>query len=194
MLHFFQIFCEHCRFPPYCFKEFLMSQITTDICRAFEELGCPYQKIKHAASHTSEQSAQARVAGGGPLVIGAKALLLKATVRGDAQFHLFVLPGPSRLASSVLNEHFPDWKRSRFANAAELAERARGVLPGAVPPFGKPIFPLIDRLHFDSELVEINELIGFNAGDHCVSLIVQVRDLIDVAKPDDVFRFSDPVE
>ena len=52
-----------------------MSQITTDICRAFEELGCPYQKIKHAASRTSEQSAQARVAGGGPLVIGAKANL-----------------------------------------------------------------------------------------------------------------------
>ena len=67
--------------------DLFMNPIMTEICRAFEELGRPYQKIEHAASHTSEQSAQARVAGGGPLVIGAKPLLLKATVRGNAQFH-----------------------------------------------------------------------------------------------------------
>ena len=169
-----------------------MNPITAEICRAFEELGRPYQKIEHAASHTSEQSAQARVAGGGPLVIGAKALLLKATLRGSTQFHLFVLPGPTRLASSVLKEHFPDWKSFRFATPAELAERTRGVLPGAVPPLGKSVFPLIDHLHFDSGLVATNNLIGFNAGDHCVSLIVNVRDLVAVAGPDQIFAFADP--
>jgi hypothetical protein len=41
-----------------------------------------------------------------------------------------------------------------------------------IRPFGKSIFPLNNFLHFDLGFVDASDLIGFNVGDLCVSLIV----------------------
>ena len=64
------------------------------------------------------------------------------------------------------------------------------MLPGSVPPFREPIVPGIDYLHFDAGLVSRDVRVGFYAGSHSVSFIVHIRDLVDVAKPDDVFHFA----
>lgn len=162
-----------------------MSHVTDKITGRFDELSLPYQKIGHEHCHTSEQSAQARVQAGGGLVVGAKALLLKLNRgRGPAEFSVFVLAGNRKLDPKAIKGKF------RFASSEEMADKTGGVQPGAMPPFAKPIFHLLDHIYFDTALVRADELVGFNAADHCISLVVHVRDLILAASPTDVFPFS----
>lgn len=164
--------------------------ITTEICRAFELQSRPYQKIEHLVrTYIHEQSAQARVSSGGPLVLGIKSLLTKETVSGEVKFHLFVLPGHFRLDNYLLREHFPDWKNFRYCTLRELNERGRVVLPTALPPFGKPLLG-VDFVHFDAGLIGRDDHVGFYAGSHSSSIIAHIRDLIAVVQPDDVFHFS----
>jgi len=126
--------------------------------------GVPFVEKEHEATHTSEQSALAR---GESLRIGAKALVIKT----DSQYRLFVLPADRKLDSSAVKRQLGA-KKTRFADAAELLELT-GLVPGSVPPFGRPILPL--ELVADLALAE-NEKMAFNAGSLTHSIIMAVSD------------------
>jgi Ala-tRNA(Pro) deacylase len=152
--------------------------ITLDAIRALlNEANIVYREVQHPPTPTSEDSARER---GEDLRLGGKALLLKV----DGTFRLFVLSAAKQLDSSAVKARFGA-KKMRFATPEELRERT-GLMPGSVPPFGKPVLPF--DLYVDESVME-NEKIAFNAGSLTDSIIMLVRDYCELAKPD-VFKFS----
>ncbi len=143
-----------------------------------DQQGVEYRAVHHEPTYTSEQSARAR---GESVQIGGKALLVKT---GEV-FRLLVMSAALRLDSAAVRRHF-GVKRSRFASADELLEQT-GLVPGSVPPFGKPILPF--ELYVD-ESIPANDRIAFNAGSLTDSIIMGADDYIKVARPAEVFRFG----
>ncbi|HEV3339004.1 MAG TPA: YbaK/EbsC family protein [Pirellulales bacterium] len=145
------------------------------------EAAVDYRTVQHEPTPTSADSARAR---GEELKVGGKALLIKT---GD-DFRLFVLSAACSLDSGALKRHF-GVKKTRFADAGEL-ERLTGLVPGSVPPFGRPILPL--DLFVDPSVLA-NERIAFNAGLLTESIIMPVADYVRVAKPL-TLEFAAPAE
>jgi Ala-tRNA(Pro) deacylase len=139
--------------------------------------GVVYREVHHAPTRTSEESAKAR---GEVLSVGGKALLLKV----DDSFKLFVLSASKRIDSVKIKQRF-NAKRIRFATKEELLE-ITGLEPGSVPPFGTPFFYL--DLFLDRSITH-NDRIAFNAGSPTDSVIMNVSDYLEIAKPV-VFDFS----
>jgi Ala-tRNA(Pro) deacylase len=136
-----------------------------------------FREVHHAPTFTSEESAKAR---GEDLRIGGKALLMKT---GDI-FRLFVLSASLKADSAAIREKF-GVRKIRFATAGELMQLT-GLVPGSVPPFGRPIMPF--DLYADVS-VTANEKIAFNAGSLEDSMILRVDDWMRAARPE-VFRFG----
>ncbi len=136
-----------------------------------------YREVRHAPTRTSEESAKAR---GEDMAVGGKALLILV----DGAFRLFVLSAARKLDSRRVKDRF-GVNYSRFATPEELMDLT-GLVPGCVPPFGRPILPL--DLHLDESILE-NEKIAFNAGLLTVSIIMAREDYMALVEPD-VFRFS----
>jgi len=140
----------------------------------------PFREARHPPTRTSQEAAAAR---GEPLEIGGKAIVAKV----DDAFRLFVLSAALRLDGRAICRHLGA-QRFRFATAEELLELT-GLVPGCVPPFGRPILPL--DLYVDSSILG-NERIAFNAGSLSVSMILDRARYLDVARPTEVFSFSRP--
>jgi prolyl-tRNA editing enzyme YbaK/EbsC (Cys-tRNA(Pro) deacylase) len=136
-----------------------------------------FKEIHHEPTRTSAESAKAR---GEDISIGGKSILLKI---GDS-FHLFVLSASRKLDSLKVKRYFKV-KRLRFATQEELFELT-GLVPGSVPPFGKPIMG--HKLYVDESIVE-NDRIAFNAGTLTDSIVMDVEDYMKIATPI-VFDFS----
>jgi len=132
----------------------------------------------HEPTHTSEESARAR---GESTTIGGKALLMKVGER----FALFVVSAARRMNSGKVRDHFQE-RRLRFATREELLEQT-GLVPGSVPPFGRPILPY--DLYVDESVTQ-NDRIAFNAGLLTHSVIMQTADYLALAQGT-VFPFSD---
>lgn len=141
--------------------------------------GVPFREVHHEPTRTSDESARAR---GEPLHVGGKAMLLKT----DGVFRLFVLPADRKLDSAAVKAHL-GVKKTRFASPDELLELT-GLVPGSVPPFGKPVLPF--ELYVD-EALRANDRIAFNAGSLTDSIILGMDDYWMVAQPT-VFAFSQP--
>lgn len=139
--------------------------------------GALFREVHHEPTRTSEDSARAR---GEELRTGGKALLIKV----DAAFRLFVLSADRKLDSTAIKQRFGA-KKTRFATPEELKELT-GLVPGSVPPFGRPILPF--PLFVDPSVFE-NERIAFNAGSLTDSIVMAVDDYRRLAGAD-VFRFS----
>ncbi len=137
-----------------------------------------YREVTHEPTRTSEQSARAR---GEDLSIGGKAILLKV---GET-FRLFVLSAAKELDSQKVKDHF-GVKRLRFATPKELQEMT-GLVPGSVPPFGKPVTNF--ELCLDSSVTK-NTKIAFNAGLLTTSIVMDMTDYLKIASPD-IFDFSE---
>jgi prolyl-tRNA editing enzyme YbaK/EbsC (Cys-tRNA(Pro) deacylase) len=131
-----------------------------------DRAGVAYTVKVHEPTYTSEQSAQAR---GEPLSIGAKALLVKV----DEEFRLFVLPADRKLDSAAARRGL-DARKLRFATADELSELT-GLVPGSVPPFGRPVLPL--DLVVDEALAQ-NHRVAFNAGSLTTSIVMAAADYL----------------
>ena len=114
--------------------------------------------------------------------IGGKALLIKGE---DDAYRLFVVPADCKVDSAAIRKRL-GFKRLRFATAEEL-KTLTGLVPGSVPPFGRPILPF--DLYVD-EAIRANERIAFNAGSLTDSMILSVADYLRVASPTDWFSFS----
>lgn len=134
-----------------------------------DEQGVTYRAVQHEPTFTSEESARVR---GEPISVGGKALLLKV---GD-DFRLFVLSAALKLDSAAVKQRF-GVKKVRFATADELRELT-GLVPGSVPPFGRPILPF--ELYIDPSVLA-NDRIAFNAGSLTDSLIVPIGEYQRVA-------------
>jgi len=150
--------------------------------RAFlSEAGIAFVEKEHAPTFTSQESAAAR---GEPLKIGAKALVMKT----DDMFRLFVLPADRRADSAAIKRHL-GVKKTRFAQPDELLALV-GLVPGSVPPFGRPVLPL--PLYADVALLEEPRM-AFNAGSLTTSLVMATVDYQRVCGAD-WFSFSQPPE
>src|SRR5512135_2497785 len=114
--------------------------------------GILYREVTHEPTKTSEESAKAR---GEELSIGGTAILLKV----GEDFRLFVLSASKKLDSQKIRRHFGESKL-RFATPKELQEMT-GLVPGSVPPFGRPITNF--ELCLDVSVTQ-NSRIAFNAG------------------------------
>lgn len=136
-----------------------------------------YREAQHEPTFTSEESAMAR---GEDVKIGGKAILLKL----DAEYKLFVLSAAKKLDSKALKRHF-GVKSIRFATSEELKELT-GLVPGCVPPFGRPILDF--DLYVDNSILE-NDKIAFNAGSLTNSIVMRVADYRTISRPQ-ILSFS----
>ena len=150
------------------------------IRRLLDEAGIERKEVHHQPTLTSADSARER---GEELRMGGKALLMKC----QREFCLFVLPADCRADSSAIRQHL-GVGRLRFATSDELRELT-GLVPGSVPPFGRPILPF--NLYVDSSLRE-NPRIAFNAGSLTDSIILSMEDYLAIARPVELFPFASP--
>lgn len=137
-----------------------------------------FRELEHQPTRTSEESAAAR---GESLAVGAKALLLKT----DDQFRLFVLPADQKLDSAAIRREL-EVKKTRFATPEELLTLT-GLVPGSVPPFGRPVLPF--DLFGDSTIGSTEDKVAFNAGLLTHSIILPASVWKAVAQPQ-LFRFG----
>ncbi len=135
-----------------------------NICRFLAENKILYRTVHHKPAFTSEDSATAR---GEDVKIGGKAILMKI----DDSFKIFVLSAALKIDSKKIKTYF-NAKNIRFASKEELLDLT-GLVPGSVPPFGKPI---LDFELFVDESISQNEKIAFNAGSPTDSIIMTTRD------------------
>jgi len=142
------------------------------LVRYLTESGVSFRQLHHEPTPTSADAARVR---GEPIGSGAKALLLKA----DGKFHLFVLPGDRRLDSASVKRQL-GLDRLRFASKEELLA-VTGLVPGAVPAFGRPILPF--GLTADVTVGQTYPTVAFNAGSLTDSIIMSATDWDRVAKP-----------
>jgi Ala-tRNA(Pro) deacylase len=136
-----------------------------------------YKEIHHEPTHSSRASAEAR---GESMKIGGKALVMKI----ENDFRIFVISAARKMDSRKIKIYF-NAKRTRFAFEDELKELT-GVVPGAVPPFGRPIIDL--DLYVDRSVIR-NDRIAFNAGSLTDSIIMKTEDYLHIAKPE-IIDFS----
>lgn len=154
-----------------------MATVFERICDWLRVEGIAFRTVQHGPTLTSEESARAR---GEDVRIGGKALLIKT----DGAFRLFVLSAALKLDSGAVKKQLGA-KSTRFATPDELRELT-GLVPGSVPPFGRPILPF--ELFVDESILA-NEKIAFNAGSLTDSIVMSVADYRRVAQPT-VLRFA----
>lgn len=157
----------------------LSSPVYDRIVALLDEKNIAYRAVRHEPTFTSEASALAR---GESIAVGGKAILMKV----DADFRIFVLSAALKVDSKKIKEHFKA-KKIRFATAEELMEKT-GLVPGSLPPFGPPVFPI--PLYVDPSVLA-NTIVAFNAGSLTQSLIIPVAGYVSAADPA-VFGFSIP--
>ena len=155
-----------------------MTAVLDSIRKWLTESNVSFREVHHAPTRTSEESATAR---GEPLEIGGKALLVKL----GAEFALFVIPANRRMSSAGVRGEL-GVRKLRFANTVELQDLT-SLVPGSVPPFGRPILPF--DLYVDAGIRE-NDKIAFNAGSLTDSVIMSTDDYFRLAQPVKVFSFT----
>jgi len=152
--------------------------VDKDITTFLDHHGIQYREVHHEPTRTSEESARAR---GEDLSVGGKAILLKV----DNDFKLFVLSAAKKISSQKIKQRFHA-SRLRFATTEELLQRT-GLVPGAVPPFGKPLLPF--DIYVDRSITE-NSIIAFNAGSLTTSIVMSCHEYLRVVNAE-VFDFSE---
>jgi len=139
------------------------------ICEYLQRHQIPFRTVHHQPTMTSEESAKAR---GEDVKIGGKAIVMKI----DDGFKVFVLSAALKVDSKKVRK-LCNATSVRFASKEELASLT-GLVPGSVPPFGKPFFDL--DLYIDTSVLQ-NERIAFNAGSLTDSIIMKTTDYLSVA-------------
>ena len=155
----------------------MSTPIYTSIIDVLTAKGVAFETLHHEPTRTSEDSARVR---GESIAIGAKAILMKI----DKTFHLFVISAAQRIDSKAIRKQLKA-KKSRFASVEELDELT-GLVPGSVPPFGRPILDF--DLYADSSVFS-NDRVAFNAGSLTDSVIMSSEDYRSIANPF-VFDFA----
>jgi Ala-tRNA(Pro) deacylase len=157
-----------------------MDQTVFDRLQAWlSQKGIQFTVLRHEPVFTSEQAAIIR---GTSLASGAKALIVKAA----EEFILLVLPADRKLDSRQVRTAL-GIKSLRFATKEEVFQLT-GLQPGSIPPFGS-LFRL--QTYCDPELGK-NEMINFNAGDHAISIKMNLKDFLEIEKPKMIHMTATP--
>lgn len=146
-----------------------MDNIFEKIVKLLNDAEIPFQTLHHEPTHTCEESAKARSES---LHIGAKAMLMKV----NDTYSLFVLSASKKIDSKKIKTIFKA-RSLRFANPEELFELT-SLVPGSVPPFGKPILPF--PLYVDHSIEELTQ-VAFNAGSLSDSIIMTRKDYLNIS-------------
>lgn len=133
----------------------------------------------HDPARTAVEAASLR---GTPLADGCKAIVMKL----GRDFAVLAFAADRQIDNRKLRQRL-GVRRYRFATADELSELTGGLVPGSVPPFGRPIFDL--PLYADAERVS-RDPFWFTNGLRTQSIGVPVAQWRRVAQPDDVFDFT----
>ena len=146
------------------------------------ERSIDFQVRHHEPTPTSEDSARVR---GELLSSGAKAIVYKV----QDEFCLFVFAADQKMDTKKIKVYFKSQgrraKKTRFATIEEL-DSLTGLIPGSVPPFGRPILPF--ELFVDPSLLQ-NEKISFNAGSLEDSVTMGLEDYMKISDAK-VFEFT----
>ena len=134
--------------------------------------GVPYQLIEHSEAPTCTQAAQLRSK---KLETGLKTVLFKE----KKKFVLFALRADCHVDSKKVRKILGSQKL-RFATEDELFELT-GARKGALPPFGRELFPdlelyLDDSIHDDAE-------VAFNIGVLTRSCVLKTEDYLALVDP-----------
>ena len=148
-----------------------LASVTARLRIMLDEHDVAYRHLSHEPTPTSEDSARVR---GEPLEVGGKALVLKV----DARHLVLVMSASRRLDSKRLKKHLKA-RSMRFVTPEELLDLTE-LVPGSVPPFGRPLLEL-DLLADVSVLAQ--ERIAFNAGSLRESIIMSTSDWQSVSRP-----------
>lgn len=150
--------------------------------RALQQLlqdsGKPFELLEHPYAAGALEVAAARCT---PLEMGGKSLVFKL----QTGFAMFVLSGGRRTDNRLLRRHL-GIQRLRFAHPEELLALT-GLVPGCVPPFGRPIFEL--PLYVDASTAASEE-IAFSLASHTQSVRMKTVDWLAIAQPTDVYDFT----
>lgn len=141
-----------------------------------EEAAVPFEVIDHPPGASAAEIARAR---GTSLAIGGKSLVMK--LDRDIGFAMVVVGGDRRVDNRQFRRVL-GVRRLRFATAEELGALT-GLVPGRVPPFGRPIFDL--PLFVDAGLAAQPE-IAFTPGRADRSFRLSTADWLRVAAPVEV--------
>ncbi len=164
------------------------NEILNRIRDLFDTKGVEFRVLEHPPCHTSKESAAARSLAGAPEAVGAKAMLCRMEFSDrHVEHNVLVLPGPARLDSRALRVALPGLKRFRFVSIGEMNALCQ-LMPGAMPPFAKSVFPQLDHLYVDRSLLA-HEMVGFNAGCHERSIVIRSHDYVGAASPTAVLEF-----
>ncbi len=150
-----------------------MHKVTSKLLRHLDNHNVSYRVVKHEATQTSKDSAEAR---GTLLSEGAKALVLKLTRGAVSEFAVFVLQAHRKLDSKSVKRALSA-KKVRFATKSELLDLT-GLEPGSVPPFGEPVLPL--PCYVDPALIAGTSNVAFNAGSKTFSVIMKTEDFAEL--------------
>lgn len=99
--------------------------------------GVEHRLVEHPPLDGPDAARQAARLRGTPLEMGGKALVLKA----DQAFVVAAFSAACRLQSRRLRKALGA-RRLRFATREELAALTGGLVPGCVPPVGRPVLDL----------------------------------------------------
>ena len=141
--------------------------------------GRPHTVLDHPDAGTAQEAAAAR---GTPLAIGGKSLVMKADKLG----FVVLVVGSDRRIDGRLLRHALRVQRYRFATADELLALT-GLPPGAVPPFGRPLF---DAALVVGEDIAARPEIAFAAASRTRSVRMATADWRAVAEPTVVSAFT----
>ena len=145
-----------------------MNTVFENLIQFLENSKVTFKHIQHQPTYTSEESAKAR---NESIEIGAKAMVMRL----DDVYALFVLSADKKLDSKKIKALIP-CRSMRFANPEELFEQTT-LVPGSVPPFGRPILPF--KLYVDLSIQNVPK-IAFNAGSLSDSLIIATKDYLNI--------------
>ncbi|HCU0293543.1 TPA: YbaK/prolyl-tRNA synthetase associated domain-containing protein [Citrobacter sedlakii] len=140
--------------------------------------GARYRIVSHEAVGKCEAVSEIR---GTALGQGAKALVCKVKGNGVNQHVLAILPADQQADLSLLATHLGGLRAS-LASPAEL-DALTGCVFGAIPPFS--FHPQL-KLVADPLLFERFDEIAFNAGVLDKSIILNTRDYLRIAQPEQV--------
>jgi Ala-tRNA(Pro) deacylase len=156
--------------------------ISEKILNLLKEKNSKFVYFEHEPSGPSNLSREIRAKNGYPDAVGAKALVLVVTFSGNMKKNaLVVLPGHKQLDKKKLKNIFKDMKEFRFASQEELLNLT-GLVPGSVPPFGKPVLGL-DIFILDKNL-ESEKQIGFNVARLDASIVMDFQEYFKTIQPD----------
>lgn len=150
--------------------------IMSQIVEKLDSANVKYKLLEHEPARTSEQAAKIR---GTTLDQGAKALVLASKEYAGKMIQV-VIPAHKQLDLDKVNELLGE----RFEVAqGEVVEKYTGVKMGGVPPFGR-LMKL--EVYFDKSFWDRDGEVVFNCGRKDRSILVQAKDLIDLAQPNKI--------